>query len=485
MVPSEIPTNYEELKDKYIGVVSKYLQVEQELEWYRRQFFGKKSEKLPPQNPDQLSLLDKSSETTLPEPPATEVKNYTRAKPGKKPLPKNLPRKQVVHTPKEVVGKEDLFVKIGEDIYEELNYIPASIEIIEHIHPKYKRKNDIDAPILQAPAAYRPIEKGRPGPGLLAQVLVSKYCDHLPLDRQEKIFRRQSIDIPKSTMVHWIDKVCQSFQPIYEAHKKQILNSGYVLSDDTPISVLDKTKIKTSHQGYLWVYGDLQQVFYDYTPTRSREGPENILKDYKGYLQTDGYQGYNTQSRDVNINHLGCWAHVRRKLFELKDKEPIHTREILKLIQQLYVIESSFGEGKIDQEDRQKQAEKIQACIYGILEEKSNTLLPSSFIGKAINYGLNQWPKLIIYQTNPLLKIDNNFAERCIKTVVIGRKNWLFAGSHEGAKRSALIYSLAESCKLQKINPWEYFNDILSRLNEFPMDINSLTPMNWKINRRV
>jgi len=163
----------------------------------------------------------------------------------------------------------------------------------------------------------------------------------------------------------------------------------------------------------------------------------------------------------------------------------VHTEKVLELIQGLFRVEALFKDGTLKQVQRQDMAEKIQSELWELLKQKQKILLPSSFIGKAITYALNQWPKLIEYQKNPILKIDNNFSERCIKTVVIGRKNWLFAGSHEGAKRAALIYTLAESCKLQKINPWEYFNDILSRLGDYPMNIDSLTPMNWKKSRRA
>lgn len=484
MSPSEIPSDYEELRENYIDIYGKYYKAQKELEWYRKQMFGTKSEKSPPPDPNQLSLIEEPVEPKNKE-DNTQVNSFVRAKPGKKPLPKHLPRKQIIHQPQDVLGKEDQFIKIGEDIYEELNFIPAILEIIEHVYPKYKKKDLVDAPILQAPAAYRPIEKGRPGPGLLAHILISKYCDHLPLDRQEKMFKRQKIDIPKSTMVHWIEKICEPLALISEAVKRQVLGSGYVLSDDTSISVLDKSNPGSSHRGYLWDYGNLEQVFYDYTPTRSREGPERILKGYNGYLQTDGYQAYNETGKREDVVHLGCWAHVRRKFFEIKDKEPVHTDKILDLIQELFHIESLFKEGLLEQYIRQEKAEKIQAELWEIIKQKHRILLPSSQIGEAVTYALNQWPKLIEYQKNPILKIDNNFSERCIKTVVIGRKNWLFAGSHEGAKRSAIIYTLAESCKLQKINPWEYFNDILSRLGEYPMDIDSLTPMNWKKSRRA
>jgi len=485
--PSSIPEDYQTLKEEYIGLASafnttesKVEKLEQELAWFRKQIFGTKSEKIH-DDPNQLSLGVEGKEEAPPsQAEVVEYRTVKRAKPGRRPLPKSLPRRQVVHMPDEVKGKEDKFEKIGEEITEELNFIPAKMEVIEHVYPKYRLKGGEDNPILQAPAAYRPIEKGRPGPGLLAHVLVSKYCDHLPLDRQEKMFKRQKLDIPKSTMVHWIKSCHELLTPIYEKMKEQILSGGYVLSDDTPIQVLDKTKPGKSHRGFLWTYGDLDQVVYDYTQGRSRDGPHAFLEDYSGFLQTDGYSAYNDIPTLGEIIRMGCWSHARRKFFEIKETEPELTKTPLELIGQLFAIDRLYWDGDMPFEERRDKAKEIQKKFKAWLDATIRNVLPASSIAGAINYGLNQWEKLVVYQDHPHLKIDNNFSERCIKSVVIGRKNWLFAGSHEGARRSATIYSLIESCKLQGHNPWEYLNDVLSRLDETPMKIEYLTPIGWK-----
>lgn len=496
MAPTIIPEDYQTLRKEYISnfealssTQDRLAKLEKELAWFRKQIFGTKSERLHP-DPNQLAMGDLSGNgeeqevapKSIPEPPAPQIK---RAKPGKKPLPKDLPRRRVVHMPPEVVGHEEAFEKIGEEINEELNFIPSRMEIIEHVYPKYKPRGGGNGKILQSPAVSRPILQGRPGSGLLAHILISKFCDHLPLDRQVKIFKRQKIDIPKSTMVHWIAKSYEMLHPICLEMKNQILSGGYVLSDDTPIQVLDKNKPGTSHRGYLWTYGDLNQVVYDYTPGRSRDGPHDFLQNYSGFLQTDGYAAYNDIPTGGKITRIGCWAHARRKFFELKDTEPEITRVPLELIGNLFGIEKAFSDGSLDFEERKKTAGETQSRLKQWLDETIRKILPASSLAAAINYSLNQWDRLTVYQDHPNLKIDNNFSERCIKSVVIGRKNWLFAGSHEGARRTATIYSLVESCKLQGHDPWQYLNDMLSRQDEKGLKIKYLTPINWKSPERV
>jgi transposase len=487
-VSSQIPNDYDTLKKQYvnqaedlISTQTKVEKLEQQIAWFQRQFFGTKSEKRHPDS-NQLSFTDAESDGV--DKSKEEFKQISepvvkRSKPGKKSLPKNLPRRKIIHIPEEVKGHEDNYIKFGEDINEELNYIPAKIEIIEHVYPKYKLKEGVNNPIVQAPAISRPILKGRPGSGLLAHILVSKYSDHLPLDRQVKIFKRQNIDIPKSTMVLWITRCHEALTSITLKMKEQILSDGYVLSDDTPIQVLDKNKPGKSHKGFMWTYGDLNQVLYDYTTNRSQEGPHNFLKGYSGYLQTDGYQAYNDILSDEGIIRMGCWAHARRKFYDLKDFEFELTKVPLDYIGDLFRIERNFFDGNISLEERINSAETVQKSLKTWLDTTYKTLLPASSIAKALKYSLNQWDKLTVYQYDKRLKIDNNFSERCIKSVVIGRKNWMFAGSHEGARRSATIYSIVESCKLLQINPWEYLNDVLSRLDE-KVSIEKLTPMGWK-----
>jgi len=492
---SSIPQDYESLKDEYIGIATELNSTQAEVEklkhelaWLKKQVFGQKSERFVDNNQLSLDGLALDKKEVDPSPKSNPEHNKTtinRAKPGKKRLPKDLPRRQVIHLPPEVEGKEDEFEKIGQDINEELNYIPSKFEVVEHVYPKYKYKTQTDGKIYQALAIDRPIYKGRPGTGLLAQLLVAKYCDHMPLDRQVKIFKRLNIAIPKSTMVHWTAKCHELLTPICEKMKKQILSGDYVLSDDTPVRVLDKNKPGTTHRGYLWIYGDLNQVVYDYTPGRSREGPHTFLNGYTGFLQTDGYTAYNGIPTEGEITRMGCWSHARREFFELKDSEAALTEVPLRLAGKLFAIDKEYFGSAINFETRKSQAETVLHEFKKWLDETIKNVLPASTIALAIKYCLNQWDRLTVYYKYPHLRIDNNFSERCVKSAVIGRKNWLFFGSHEGGKRSATIYSLVESCKLQGHNPWEYLNDVLSRLDETPMNIENLTPLNWKKPERV
>ena len=221
-------------------------------------------------------------------------------------------------------------------------------------------------------------------------------------------------------MAHWVAKCSELLAPIYLKMKQQVLESGYVLSDDTSLQVLDKNIRKKSHKGYIWTYGNLEQVVYDYTTGRNREGPNNFLKNYKGYLQTDGYAAYNDLSSSKDIVQLGCWAHARRKFFELKDVEPQLTEYPLDVIGEMYKVEKNFGSGVISFEERKTKAEELQKSFEKWLKKTYPTLLPASSIAKACKYSLNQWDKLTQYHKNESLQIDNNFSERCIKSVVIG-----------------------------------------------------------------
>ena len=486
---AKIPDNYEDLKDSYIQQSERLEKLEHKLLWMQKQIFGRKSEKVVPEN--QLTL-----DGILPEKQVEEIsqkvdgykRTVKKAKPGKKPLPNNLPRKKIYHEPTDEelkchCGKD--MVRFSEDVHEELNFIPAKMEVIEHVYPKYSCKSCHDR-VVKAPTANRPIEKGRPGPGLLAQVVISKYQDHLPLDRQVKMFKRFKIDIAKSTMAHWIKRIYEIMDPVYVKMRDQVLSGGYLLSDDTGIKVLDKNLKGKTHQGYIWTYGDLNQVVFDYTSSRSREGPVNFLRGYKGYLQTDGYPGYNECASSGDVVQVGCWYHARRKFFEIKDMEP-EANEVVQIIAKLSQIEAEAKDKKMNHEQRNalrhEKSVPILLQLKSRLDKIKNQYLPKSPMAGAINYTLNQWDKLYRYVDDGRLEISNNFSERCVKSVVIGRKNWLFAGSHEGAKRSAMMFSIVESCKLLGIEAWDYLNDVFSRINDYPMKIEDLTPLGWKKSR--
>jgi hypothetical protein len=333
------------------------------------------------------------------------------------------------------------------------------------------------------------------GPGLISYVITSKYVDHLPLYRLEQMFKRYAIAISRSTMVGWIGKTCEYLQAVHEAMKKDLVSSFLLQGDETPIKVMDDSTVDGKCLlGYLWPFvGDGRIVVFTYCDSRSREGPKEILKGYTGYLQTDGYAGYNAVIEQNNLKHLMCWAHARRKFFEAKDLEPEFIEPLLARIGSLYEIEKRAREQKPepmtpDERHKLRQAEcpALLADIKQVLENPGKVFLPKNPIANAIAYTLDHWEQLIRYLEDGRLEIDNNRCENVIRPVAIGKKNWLFAGSPEGAKRSAIIYSLAATCKLNGINFYEYLYDILPKIADYPAsNIADLSPINWKMSKNA
>jgi hypothetical protein len=331
-----------------------------------------------------------------------------------------------------------------------------------------------------------PIEKGRPGPGVLAYLITSKYCEHLPLYRLEQIFARHGLHIPRTTQWDWVRDSADLLEAIALAMKRLILASDKLHTDDTYIPIQDKSRTQV-REGYLWPYIDrAHNVYFDYTPTRSQEGPERMLKGYKGYIQADAFNGYDNLYGEGKATEVGCWGHARRKFDEAKQTEPLRANQMLALIAQLYVVEDQAQAEHRDAEGvkalRQQFSKPIlDDQIKPLLEAWSPEVLPKSPLGKAVTYALNQWEALNRYLENGILCIDNSLSERVIKLVALGRKNWLFSGSDEGARRAAILYSLIASCKLCQIDPFLYLRDVLERINTHPANrIDELTPPQWK-----
>ena len=448
-----------------------------------RRLFGRSSEKLAP---GQLDLLgDAPAPDDAPDDEATHEtppKKRRKARGGRKPLPKDLPRERVVH---EVPEEErtcaccgETMQPFGEDVTEELEYVPATLFVREHVRPKYSCKGCQEG-VKQAPLPPRPIEKGRPGPGLLAQVLVSKYVDHLPLYRQSRIFDRLGIDLARSTLCDWVAVCVEEFEPIVAELRRTVLASRVVQADETPITVLQHHDKKKRSQGYLWVYrGKGGETVFDFRPTRARDGPQEFLKEYEGYLQRDGYQGYENLS--PKIVGVGCWAHARRKFHEARSSSPAEAEIALRLIRKLYALERETKD-LVPQERaarRRAEATPVLDDFVALLDEWQKDALPKSPLGVAVGYAKAQWPTLVRYVEDGDLEIDNNAIERAIRGVAIGRKNWMFAGSYEGAKRAAVLYSLVESCKAAGVEPFAYFRDVLERTTT--ATARELTPRAWK-----
>jgi transposase len=464
-----------------------------QVDWLKRQMFGRKSETL---DPNQRLLfedaftalaqeLDQQQVPSIEEP--SDKKRKTRntsdsKRNGRAPLPADLPRVKEYIDPVTLPANTRC---IGEDITEILEYIPASFYVRQIIRRKYVQ-NDGFGSVFMGALPPLPIEKGRPGVGLIAYIIISKYCDHLPLYRQEQIFKRYGLSIARSTLCDWVGAGSELLVPIVQEMKRQILTSAKIHTDDTYIPVQDKTKTQV-RKGYLWPYIDMaNNVYFDYTRARNRAGPEGILSGYTGHIQADAFNGYDNLYGDEKATESGCWAHARRKFDESLETDPIRANQMLALIAELYMIERKARDDGLDADQikalRQQFSQPIlHKKIKPLLDEWQGSVLPKSPMGKAVTYAQNQWDALLNYLEDGILSIDNNLAERVIKMVALGRKNWLFAGSDVGAKRAAVLYSLVASCKLCEIDPFSYLRDVLDRINTHPASrIEELVPHRWK-----
>lgn len=452
----------------------------------RRLIFGQKRERfVPTQSSEQLSLITVSSNAVTPQ---TEQITYTRKKASRThtpharlKLPSHLPRHAVKIEPEsDVTGLK----KIGEEITEELEYKPGSMYVVQYVRSKYAAPNN--AGVLIGALPHRPIAKGIAGPGLLSHILISKFVDHLPLNRQLQQFKRQDIRIPASTINGWVKAVCDLLAPLERALRAETLQCDYLQADETTIKVQDPQKKGKTHSGYFWLYHNQGRrlLFYDYRAGRSRAGPSAILKNFNGYLQTDGYRGYDEIMRANNLTRLGCMAHARRKFFEAKAYNPERAEWMLKKISSLYDLERYARENNFTVKERfefrDEYARPILEMIKSWLDAEIMRVSPKTDIGGAITYMLNQWSRLINYMLDGRLEIDNNLIENAVRPVAVGRRNWLFAGSHDSARRSALVYSLVATARMNDIEPWRYLKDVLTRINDHPMkNIDQLLPHNW------
>ena len=460
------------VKTGYETLQQNHLQLAEELAQLKRMIFGSKSERfIPSVHPSQSSLFELPM---LAKPEVKEQITYERKKvekltkdaAGRQMLPSHLERVEIFIEPTENI---EGLKKIGEEVTEELEYIPPVLKVNKYIRPKYAKQDGEGVLIGILPS--RPIEKGIPGPGLLAHILISKYVDHLPLYRQIGQFKRLGVDVPASTMSDWVGTASDLITPLYEVLKREVLLSGYIQADETPIKVLDEDKKGSTHKGYYWVYHSPEKrlVLFDYRPGRGREGPQEILTDYQGYLQTDAYSAYDSFDTQ-KIKLLHCMAHARRMFEKALDNDRERADFAMRKIQSLYAIERNLRESKTGVEEKLKL--RIQDAVPVLKElelwmkEEIMKVTPQSLIGKAIAYSLSRWDKLSLYASDGRLEIDNNLVENAIRPVAIGRKNYLFAGSHDAAQRAAVIYSLVETCRKNNIEPFEWMKNTLSVIAE-------------------
>ena len=377
---------------------------------------------------------------------------------------------------------------IGREVTEELDYVPASFKVFCYIRFKYADPKNEDAGVRIAELPARPIDKGIAGPGLLAKILVNKFCDHLPFYRQQKVFSREGFDIPSSTLEGWFARTCNLLEPLYDELRKQVLGADYLQADETPIKVLDKAKKGKTHRGYHWIYHAPAKklALFDYRPGRGSTGPAAILQDFKGWLQTDGYIVYDEYEKRSGIQLVGCLAHARRYFERALTTHSREATQMLKWIQQLYATERKAREYQLtpDQRHLLRQEEALPVIDeigrWMVEQHAAPDFLPKDLMGVAFTYMLNRFNYISRYLQDGRLEIDNNLAENLIRPIAIGRKNYLFAGSHKGAQRAAMIYSLLACCKLHGLNPFEYLRDVIARMPEQSIQrLDELLPGKW------
>ena len=405
---------------------------------------------------------------------------------GRQPLPRHLKRERIVHDlaeeEKHCSTCQQELRPIGEESSERYEYIPAKLTVIEDICKKYA----CACTVKTATKPSQPIEKSTAGASLLAQVIVAKTADHLPLHRQEKIFERHGVDISRKTMGGWLAQCADLLKPLYGSMKEVLFRSKVIGTDDTSVKVLD-VKLPFARTGRIWPYsGDAAHpvILYDYTATRERAGPEEFLKGYRGYLQADAYGGYDAFFKDParGLIEVGCWAHARRYFHKALESDQPRMGPALLLIAQLYRVEKQAR--PLTAEDRlrlrQLQSQPILEKLRNYLLEVQEEVLPKSPEGRAVRYTLKNWTALTRYCEDGDLQIDNNATERAIRGIAVGRNNWVFFGSDEGGKSAALLQSFVSSCQRVGVDPFVWLKDILTRLADHPITrIAELLPHNW------
>ena len=502
--------------------------LEHHLQQLLRRIYGRSSEKI---DAGQMALFAEMLEqlqgpqtgspapVTPPVPPAPQAAGASGGGHGRRRLPADLPRQRVVHDlpegqkPCPCCGK--MRQKIGEEVTEKLDLIPAQVFVVEHVQIKYACKAceqaaaEAGPQIVLAEKPASPIEKGLAEPGLLAYVIVSKYSDHLPLNRLERILGRHDIDIARSTMCDWAAQCAQGLRPLYDLMVKDLLASRIIHTDDTPVEVLDRTLDQT-RTGRFWVYlGDRSHPYdvFTYTPSRSRDGPMSFLKDWgkaqRVYLQADAFGGYDGIYRGEaggRVTEVACMAHTRRKFYDARGTDVATSTQALAYIRLLYDVEDQAKALAAAEADPLPRAQKLWAerlrlrrelAVPRLVEFKAwlesrqaargGSVLPKSPMGQAITYALNQWDALCVYTTDGELAIDNNAAENALRRVAIGRANWTFCGSDNGGRTAAILFSFIATCQRHHANPFEYLRDVLTRIAATPMSqLPQLLPDLWQ-----
>ena len=485
----QLQDSLEKERAEKIGYQHEALKHFEEIQLLRRRIFGRRAEKLSEEDRRQLLLFNEAEwllqaqSSPAPEPPTIEVRAHHRRKSGRKPLPPEIPRVETLHDISEAEKRcacGQQMVRIGEETCEKLEVIPARIRVRRHVRPKYAchacegSADESRAAVRIAAAPVQLLPRSIASPALVAYIIVGKFCDSLPFYRQEQQFARIGVEISRQDMANWSLAVFERLRPLLQLMREHIRRGPVVQIDETTVQVMGEPGRPNTSKSFMWVFlggsPGQQVVDFQYHPTRSGSIPSAVLENYQGFIQTDGYEGYDQLGDQPGVVHVGCWAHARRKFFEAKEVAKtkgsadvaIASIDALFRTERILRAQDLTPQQLIDR--RRQQAEPVLEKMRAWLQEREGQVPPSTTLGKAIGYTLGQWPKLMRYLDSSLLGPDNNACERAIRPFVIGRKNWLLAGSPAGAEASAAWYSLVETAKLNGIEPYLYLRHLLSRL---------------------
>jgi len=469
-----------------------------ELELFKRYLFGQRRERFV-EDPRQEKLFAMGDAGAIDRSPAAEVEDSPapsgrRCGHGRRRLPDSLPRRRIVYELSEeercCPGCGKLRGKVSEEVSEQLEFQPASFYVKEHVRYIYAcQDEDCTANMVTAPKPPQPIDKGLPGPGMLAFVATSKLAEHLPLNRLEDVTCRYGIHIARSTQCDWMAACARLARRLYALMVRRTLKSKVLGTDDTTVPVRDD-RLDRTRTAYFWAYvGDHEHPYtcYDFTTSHAREGPQRFLKSFRGYLQADAYSGYIEIALASNgkIKHAGCWAHARRYYHRAREKAPTQAvHEALAYIQRLYDVEDEAAE--LSSADRLRWRREQSAGILNEfqqwLHQQADIVLPQSALGEAVSYTLKQWQSLNLFLEDGDIPLDNNRTEHALRQQVLGRVNWLFVGSDRGGETAAVLYSLVATCKRLRIDPFAYLRDVFTRLPEITMDeqLQNLLPDRWR-----
>ena len=472
----ETQANYEakinELEQEIANVNAKMQQLLHER-------YGCKSEKIPDEilpeldeavvTPEEAAVITEAEQ-------AISVAAHIREKPKRKPIPPEFERETIIHDlplDKQLCSCGGKLHCIGEDMHEQLDYVPAKIKAILHIRKKYGCR-DCETGITMAPAPKAFIPKSLAAPGILAHVILSKYEDHMPLYRQEKIWQRIGIDITRSTLCNWVLLAATGVQVLVDLLREELLKLNYARADETPVQVMEENKVRTSKRAYMWVFasGRKDKAIFVYKFAMSRAGSvaEEFFEGFAGFLQTDGFTGYNKLCAKEDMTRVGCITHARRKFAAIvkTTKKTGAAHYAVAIIGKLYRIEDEIKIQNLNFDGirnyRQQHAKPILIEFKSWLAQKQKQAPPQSTLGKAIYYFVEHWDELIIYLEHGFIDIDNNFTEQRVKPFTIGRKNWLFMGNERGGEAAATFFSLIESAKANGLNTYAYFRCIMTEL---------------------